>query len=403
MLDLLRILLRWRRPLLGLSGLAAIASAIYAFAVSPRYYSQASILPPSEDPGFGGISALLQQYQIPVPGGVHTPFLPTLYASIVSSRRMGRIVLDEFDMRAVLGAETEEDAVAALRDRTFLKYTDDGLFLVGFEDEDPKRAADVVNAYVRHLDEIIQQVNTARAGQTRTFVEGQIERCRGDLEGAEEALRDFQRQHQAIQIDAQTQGALGLAAELQGRILAAQVELDLLRGRALPSSPEVRQKTQELAALRGQYASLTASTPRLDRTANAAKGTAELFPPFETVPDLALQYMRLMRDLKVQETVYALLVQQLEQARIEEQKNTPVLSVLDRAEPGERPVYPRKILIVVAAALAGAAWVGIFAVLVEKLRRRQVGPSEAAPLAALGAEWDRMPGWVRRIERLVVR
>lgn len=403
MLDLLRILLRWRRPLLGLAALAAVAGGVYAFTVAPRYYSQASILPPGEDPGYGGISALMQQYQIPIPGGIHSPFLPTLYASIVSSRRMGKIVLGEFDLHAALGAETEEDALGALRDRTFLKYTDDGLFLVGFEDQDPKRAAAVVNAYVRHLDEIIQQVNAARAGQTRAFVEGQIARCKGDLEGAEEALRDFQRQHQAIQIDAQTQGALGLAAELQGRILATQVELDLLRRRALPSSPEMRQKTQELSALRGQYGSLTTSDPKLDRAPSSTRGEAELFPPFETVPDLALQYMRLMRDLKVQEALYALLVQQLEQARIEEQKNTPVLSVLDWADPGERPVYPRKILIVFAAALAGAAWVGIFAVVVEKLRRRQVDAGEAAPLAALGAEWERLPGWVRRIERLVVR
>jgi len=404
MLELLRILLRWRRPLLAFTVLAAAAAAVIAQRLTPRYYAQASILPPSEDPGFGGISALLQQYQIPIPGGVKTPFLPTLYASIVSSRRMGKKILDEFELRPVLGAETEEDALNALRGRTFLKYTDDGLFLVGYQDADARRAADIVNAYVRHLDIIIQEVNSGRAGQTRRFVEGQIERCSHDLAQAEEAMRDFQRQHRAIQIDAQTAGALEIAAELQGRILAAEVELDLLEQRARPTAPEVRTKNEELRALRAKYDQLTSTHPRLDAGIRTGGETRrDLFPPFESVPDLALQYLRLMRELKVQEALHALLVQQLETSRIEEQKNTPVLSVLDVAEPGERPVYPRKLVLVLVAALAAALWVAVIAVLVEKLRGRDSEVGETDSLAALQDEWAGMPRWVRRLERLMVR
>ena len=83
-----------------------------------------------------------------------------------------------------------------------------------------------------------------------------------DLESAEEAMRDFQRQHHAIQIDAQTQGAIEIAAELQGRILAAEVELDLLEQRARPTAPEVRTKRQELDALRSKYAQLPGFSSR---------------------------------------------------------------------------------------------------------------------------------------------
>jgi uncharacterized protein involved in exopolysaccharide biosynthesis len=403
MFDLLRILMKWRRPLFGLALLGALAGGIYAFTVAPRYYAQASILPPPQEPSFGGLSSLLEQYSIPMPGGVHSPFLPTLYASIVSSRRMGKLILDEFDLRQEFGTDNEDDALATLRGFTKLDYTDDGLFLVGFEDRDAKRAADVVNSYVHHLDEIIQEVNSSRARQTRTFVESQINRSSDDLKRAEEALRDFQRQHHAVQIDAQTEGAIDLAATLQGQILATEVQLRLLKERARPASQEVQQKESELAALKSEYAKLTGTHPEIGSQPGEAGAGGELFPKFETVPDLALQYMRLMRDLKVQETLYGMLVQQLEQARIEEQKNTPVLSVLDWAEPTSRPVYPRKLLILLAAALAGAAWVAIIAVVVEKLRVRRPEPDEAEALAALRDEWDRMPRWVRRIERLVVR
>lgn len=401
MLELLRILLKWRRPIVSLALVAAAGAAIWAFTATPRYYAQASILPPNDDTAaFGGLSAVLQQYQIAVPGGVRSPFLPTLYASIVASRRMGARILDEFELRPVFGASTETDALEALRHRTLLKYTEDGLFLVGFEDSDPKRGAAIVNAYVKHLDEFIQEVNAAKAGQTRGFIERQIERCSGDLRHTEEAMRDFQRQHRAVQIDAQTAGAIDLAAALQGRILGTEVELEMLRQKALSSAPEVRQKSLELQALRRQYQELVAAQPKLGR---AGGPEGNLFPTFEAVPDLALQYLRLMRDLKVQETLYGLLVQQLEQARIEEQKNTPVLSVLDAASPGETPVYPRRMLMIAIAAVAAAAWVGLFAVVVEKVRARRARPQESDAVAALAAEWATTPGWLRRVERWVVR
>jgi capsule polysaccharide export protein KpsE/RkpR len=334
-----------------------------------------------------------------VPGGVKTPFLPTLYASIISSRKIRRQILDEFKLQRVFG-DTTEQALEMLRQRTFLKYTDEGIFLVGYEDRDRKRAADVVNAYLKHLDELIQQVNSGRAGSTRRFIEGQIARCHGELEHAENTLKDFQRDHHAVQIDTQTENALGLAAELEAKILSAEIELGVLEQRALPASFEVRSKKEQLDALRNKYAELTQSDPKLLRP---REGRSSLFPPFDTVPDLALQYGRLLRDMRVQETLYMLLLQQLEQARIEEQKNTPVISVLDWAEPSDKPVYPKKTLLVVLAAAAAFVWVMLVAVLVEKLRERRADAQEAARLAALRDEWRRLPGWVRRIERLVVR
>ena len=401
MLDLLRILLRWRRPLLVWTALAALVAAGVTFALVPRYYSQASILPPPENPSYGALSTLLQQYQVPVPGGTATPFLPTLYASIVRSRRMAVQVLDEFKLRPVLGGSTEQEDVEALQKRTFLKYTDEGILLVGYEDTDRQRAADVTNAFVRHLDEFIQQANADRAGDTHTFIEQQVERCGRDLALAEEKLRDFQLQHRAIAIDTQTQGTIEIAGEIQGKILAAELELGVLQEHALPSSPEVRRKQEELQVLRDRYRQLVGSEPT---HATATSGPeAQLFPRFEDVPDLALQYMRLLREVKVQTTVYTTLLEQMAQAHVEEQKHTHVLTVLDWAVPSQVRVFPRRTRIVLVSALAAFAWVTIVAVCVEKLRERRESAAEAARLAALRDEWQRMPGWVRSLEKLMVK
>ncbi|HZL85352.1 MAG TPA: GNVR domain-containing protein [Candidatus Krumholzibacteria bacterium] len=403
MLDLLRILLRWRRPLLVWTLLAAGIAAGVTYTLTPRYYAQASILPPTDNPAFGSLSTLLQQYQLPIPGGKATPFLPTLYASIIRSRRMGVKILDEFALREVLPGQDDEEDIEQWRSRTFLKYTDEGILLVGYEDSDAGRAAEITNSHVRNLDLFIQELNSARAADTHEFVAGQMERCNADLARAEEALRDFQLRHGTIEIDAQTQGALELGAAIQGQIFAKEVELGMVRQHALPGSHEVRSKEAELQVLRKSFSDLLGAEPSGLDAPKPGPETESILPRFGDVPDLALQYMRLLRDVKVQTTMYTILLQQLEQARVESENRTHVISVLDWAVPSRERVFPRRTRIVIVAALAAFAWVAIFALLVEKLRERRADAAEAARLAALRAEWARMPAWIRSLERLVVK
>ena len=403
MLDLLRILLRWRRPLMVFSVLAVLVAAGISMAVTPRYYSQASILPPTDNPAFGSLSSLLQQYQIPIPGGTTTPFLPTLYAAIVRSRKMGLRVLDDFALRPVLPGRNDTEDIHVLHRRTFLKYTDEGILLVGYEDTDAERAAAITNAMVRNLDAFIQEFNSTRAADTHGFVQRQVEKSGAALAKAEESLRDFQMQHAAVEIDAQTEGALEIAATIQGQILAREVELGVVRQHALPGAYEVRAKEAELRVLRERYADLVGTAPTTRPAAPGAASEDNLFPRVGDVPDLALQYMRLLRDVKVQTTLYTMLLQQLEQANIEAQKNTPVISVLDWAVPSVDHVYPRRLRIVVVAGFAAFVWVALVAVCVEKLRERRADAAAAARLAALRAEWARLPGWVRSLERLMVK
>jgi len=61
----------------------------------------------------------------------------------------------------------------------------------------------------------------------------------------------------------------------------------------------------------------------------------------------------LLRDVKVQETVWGLLNQQYYQAKIQEARDTPTIQVLDEAVPPEMKSKPkRKLLVLVGGFLA---------------------------------------------------
>jgi uncharacterized protein involved in exopolysaccharide biosynthesis len=63
-----------------------------------------------------------------------------------------------------------------------------------------------------------------------------------------------------------------------------------------------------------------------------------------SVPELALQYARLFRQVKVQETLFTLLTSQYEQAKIAEARDTPTVQVLDTGIPADKKSRPRILL-----------------------------------------------------------
>ncbi len=100
-------------------------------------------------------------------------------------------------------------------------------------------------------------------------------------------------------------------------------------------------------------------------------------------PELLLQQERLRREVLIQEQIFLELQKQKEVAKIEEVKNTPVLSVLDSATPPIRASHPKKVLLVALGFLVGVAlsivWVGGRTVL-------ERAPHVAAALQPLGRD-----------------
>ena len=137
-----------------------------------------------------------------------------------------------------------------------------------------------------------------------------------------------------------------------------------MRSYLSPDNPELSRVRSSIEELRKQLLLL--------ESGRAGKGMLpgdRLHPAMISVPALAMEYLRLMRELKVQETLYALLTSQYEQAKIQEARDTPTVQVLDPAIPAEKKSKPSiRLNMMIAGVLA--LFVGIFlAFLLEYLGR----------------------------------
>lgn len=361
LVDYAVVVWRHRWLIVGLCLVAVLTTFGITITTPKVYESTATLLVPKEG-GAGGLlgglaaSGLLQQVPgLSVPS--LTPNRDTLM-SILKSRTVAQAVVERFRLQERYRARYLEDAIKGLQDATDVRISREGVISVKVEDTDPRLAADMANFYVEQLDRLVAEYGIGEAGRQRVFLTAQLARAKTDLEGAEEGLRRFQEKNRAIALQEQTRGAIETAARLKGEVMAAEVQLQVMRSFATEANPEmvalrrrVEEMKRQLARMQYGEGGGLVQAPGQDRRDFAV--------PFPKVPEVGLELARLTRDVKVQETLVALLTQQVEQARLAEARDMPVVQVLDRAVPAVRPSKPRLRLNLAMAGVT-SLFVGIF-------------------------------------------
>jgi tyrosine-protein kinase Etk/Wzc len=243
-----------------------------------------------------------------------------------------------------------------LADRVRITVTKEKLIKVGVEDEDPQMAADIANFYMSNLDRLNRIVNVSKAGQNRIFIERRLAETQETMAKAEEALRDFQMKNKAVAVEAQSKVMIEAAAMIQAQITAQEVQSQVMGTYLSVDNPD-------LARIRSNIEELKKQLTLMESGKNGKgmlPGQERLHPAMISVPELALQYARLFRQVKVQETLFTLLTSQHEQAKIAEARDTPTVQILDTAVPADKRSRPR-ILLNVAVAGVLSLIMGVFA------------------------------------------
>jgi tyrosine-protein kinase Etk/Wzc len=270
-----------------------------------------------------------------------------LYVDMLQSRTIADALIQQFDLKREYNLKTQADTRLKLAARSAISATKDGIISISVLDPDPKKAADMANAYVTELYKLNQNLATTEAGQRRVFYEQQLEKAKEDLSRAEIEMKQTEESTGMLSLEGQTKAAVESAAHLQALIAAKEVELQSLGAFATDQNPELQRVRTELAALRQQQAALQSKGAKGELTAGK-------------LPEAGLQYVRKLREFKYRETLFEILARQYEAAKMDESKNASVIQVLDMAVESEKPSSP------VRPAFAGGGALGglLFAVLI---------------------------------------
>jgi uncharacterized protein involved in exopolysaccharide biosynthesis len=356
MLFFFQTLIAWPRPILawGLAGALIVGAVSF---VLPRWYTATtSIFPPEPSMAMPSYTELVQQLSAPLLGPTATGAAPeTVYIEMLKSRTLGERIIDEFELMRSYKTSRIEDALDEFHSHIGFSLLDNGLLIVTFEDKDPERAAQIANRMVELLDEITRGLKVSRAGRTRDFVGRQLEEREEMLATAETELKDFQQKFNTVDLDEQLRAAMDLITELSSRAVALEIELDIMAHYTSRSSAEYQRKQTEYNEVVGQLSKLKS------QGGGDEDMVRSYIPTLGDVPDMALHYMRLRRAVEVQTTVYKMLVNEFERARIEEARDTPVVQVLDKAQAPNLRSRPKRKIFAIVGGLLGLGWSALFA------------------------------------------
>lgn len=342
----LTIFSKYKRMIAYATGFVAIASVVISLLLPSIYRGETRILPPQQGSSSMATQLLNQLSGSPALGvlgaglGIKTP--GEMYIGMLKSRTVYDRIIERFALERVYRVKYREDARKELDDAIEAKVKD-GIITLKVEDRDPKRAAEMANAFVEELRRMTKGHAVTEAAQRRLFFEERLVDAKAALVKSEEAFKGFQERTGALKIDDQARVVIAGLANLRAQIAAREVQQKVMRTFATSQNPDLQRVEEEILGLREEMRKLE------------TKGGSGNDPLMSTgrMPAIGTEYIRRFRDFKYNETLFELLSKQFEMAKLDEARDAVVFQVIDKAVTPERRVKPRRFLIVFVSTLSG--------------------------------------------------
>jgi tyrosine-protein kinase Etk/Wzc len=370
LLDMLQVVVdNLRLLVLGplVCGLTALG---YSFMIPPTYTAKTQFLPPQQQQS-SAASMLASLGALGGLAGAATGLKSPAdqYIAFMKSVSVQDALIERFKLVEKYEAKLKTDARMALTGSARIASGKDGLISVEVDDKDPKFAADLANAHVDELRNLLARLAVTEAQQRRMFFEKQLQITKENFTKADLALKSSGINSSVLK--SSPASAVEAVARLKAGISVQEVKLGTMRNYLTESSPDFKQALSELASLKAQLAKAEKEEP-------ASQGKTD--------------YVARYREFKYQETMFELFAKQFELAKVDESREGAVIQVLDIAEPPERKAKPKKAMIAIIAILASGFALLLFVFVRSALKNASQDEETKLRMAALKGSWRRAFG-----------
>lgn len=367
LLELVRVIIRRRDFIIKLTIGVAVLAVLYSLTLKNIYTATAKLLPPQKDGGGGAAAALLGQ--LGGLGGMAAGLGGTtdLYLGILKSRSVTDAVIQRMDLARDLKIKNPDQLRKVTQTMVKFQAGKDGIITVTADNKNPRKAALLVNTFIDELQKKSLQLNLTKASTERSFLEKRLSVVRQDLKAAEDDMKAFQEKNKVIKADAQAAASIEGVARLKAEIATKEVQLAALRHSMTDEAPEVKALLAAVSRLRGQMSSMSGSGE-----------SGAVIPGVGTAPGIGVEYVRKLRELKLQEAMFEQLTKQFELAKLNEARDSSSIQVLDDAVVPSQKSKPKRSIIVILATVT-AFFCSIFLVFIQEYLSK-LSPEDSAIL-----------------------
>ncbi len=361
LLDYLIVLAKRKIFIIILTLSVTLITAVYSLIVPELYRAEIKLLPPGKS---NKTSVLMQEIGGMIgidqgSGGINNPYS---IVGILKSRTLHDKIIDKFNLMDIYETIYREDARKSLSGNVEVNNDKSSrMITVAVISKDPKLAADLANSFIEELKNLLQTLAITEASQRRLFFEEELQQAKENLIKSEDAMVEFQEKTGALRVEDQTKAIIESMAHIRAEIAAKEVSLKVMKTYSTLNNPDFQMALEALKGLKSELKKLE------------VKSETSLDPLLTTgmLPVLGKNYIRKLRELKFNETLFELMAKQYEMARIDEAKEPVIIQVLDKAIPPEKRFKPQRRKMVMIAFMAAIFFSVFLAFLMEYIEKQK--------------------------------
>jgi tyrosine-protein kinase Etk/Wzc len=347
LLELLLVMAQRKLTIILATIIGMVLGTVVVFLIHPTFTAKAVIMPPRQGQSSAALvtqlSSLASLTGLGDTGSLRDP--NDLYLAIVQSNTVADAIIKRLNLMDVYHVQKLSQARVKLTANSKFVSEKGGMISITTKDGDPHRAADIANAYVDELHAINSRLVIGEASVRRNFFTQQLALEKDRLTDAEIALQQTEESTGAVSPMGQTGVVIQQVSQLQSQIISREVQLDALQTSSTEQNPDVIRLNSELAGLRKQLDQLESVQKR--------RNPGDISLTSRSLPQDQVAYLRKQRDVQYHTLIFDLIARQFEAARLDEAKASPVIQVLDAAQPPDRKSGPFRALWMLAGGILG--------------------------------------------------
>jgi capsule polysaccharide export protein KpsE/RkpR len=270
-------------------------------------------------------------------------------------------LIKKFNFQKEYNAPTMEDALKEFSTHLDGDLSDEGNFVVSFTDTSRTRAAEVANAAVDGINEVDSRLAKEEATHNLTYIDQRYAKNLADLDSSEMHLGAFQRKYGIFSVTDQAKAEMGALAELESQKSTAEIALQNAIQQFGSNSAEANVYRTTINGIASKLAEMQTG---MDMKASS-------FVPTNVMPDIALQYLRLMRDVEIQSKLKAFLLPSYEQAKLDQSRVLMGYVTLDRAVPPMKKSGPHRSTLLLSALVGAFVTTSLLTIVLSNVKRLQ--------------------------------
>ncbi len=312
--NLVRIL--WQKKIIFIISILGTATLTFIItSLMPKTYKASLTFIVNEDEGGLNVSSLIDDIPLDIGGFKSTNV--DKYLAFLNSRKIRDTLIDEFNLWEEYGVDYIEHLYKELNNNINVIDNYDGTVTIEcFFKRSPEKAFQMVEKVYNELYKMSLELNQEKSKNYRQYLEKSLDETISKLRLLEDSLKAFQISNRIINFDTQAEYSFTALAGVESQYMQFKIEHDILSNSVNKDNPRLKELKKKIATIDSYKKTLY-------------NDGEDYIIAFNKMPDYGLTYYRLYRDVSIQQTILKFLLPLVHNAKIEENKETVNIQIVD--------------------------------------------------------------------------